>query len=49
MTGGFSKGRHQLGIYELNDETAKFCFGSPGVPRPSTFESKPDDGRTLSV
>lgn len=49
MTGGFTKGRRQLGIYELNGNTVRFCFGSPGAPRPTTFESKADDGRTLSV
>lgn len=49
MTGGFTEGKRQLGIYELNGDTVKFCFGSPGAERPTTFESKPGDGRTLSV
>ena len=49
MIEGFTKGKKQLGIYELNGDTVKFCFGSPGAERPPDFTSKPGDGRTLSV
>jgi uncharacterized protein (TIGR03067 family) len=49
MTEGFTKGQKQLGIYELDGDTFKACFGSPGALRPSDFTSKPRDGRTLSV
>ena len=49
MIDGPTKGKKQLGIYELNGDTVKFCFGSPGSERPSDFTSKPGDGRTLSV
>ena len=49
MIEGFTKGKKQLGIYELNGDTVKFCFGSPGAERPPDFTSKPSDGRTLSV
>jgi len=46
MTDGFSKGKKQLGIYELNGETFKACFSSPGAERPKEF--KAGDGLTVS-
>jgi len=46
MTEGFSKGKKQLGIYELNGDTFKACFNSPGAERPTEF--KAGDGLTLS-
>ena len=49
MTGGFTKGKTQLGIYELDGDTFKACFGKPGAERPADFTSKPGDGHTLSV
>ena len=49
MTEGFTKGRQQLGIYELDGDNFKACFGRPGAERPADFMSKPSDGRTLSV
>ena len=49
MTGGFTKGKTQLGIYELDGDTFKSCFGKAGAERPTDFTSKPGDGRTLSV
>jgi len=48
MIDGPTKGKKQLGIYELAGDTVKFCFGSPGAERPPDFTSKPGDGRTLS-
>ena len=49
MTEGFTKGKKQLGIYELDGDTFKSCFGKAGGDRPKEFTSKPGDGRTLSV
>jgi len=49
MIDGPTKGKKQLGIYELQGDTVKFCFGAPGSERPPDFTSKPGDGRTLSV
>jgi uncharacterized protein (TIGR03067 family) len=46
MTEGFSKGKKQLGIYELNGDTFKACFNSPGAERPK--ELKSGDGLTFS-
>ena len=49
MTGGFTKGKKQLGIYELDGDTFKSCFGAPGAERPKDFTSQPGDIRTSSV
>ena len=49
MTEGFTKGKTQLGIYELDGDTLKSCFAGPGDERPTDFTSKSGDHRTLSV
>ncbi|MBI3468341.1 MAG: TIGR03067 domain-containing protein [Planctomycetes bacterium] len=46
---GATKGQTHLGIYELNGDSVKFCFGAPGAPRPTDFASKPGDQRTSTV
>lgn len=49
MTAGVTKGKTQLGIYEVDGDTFKACFGKPGAERPTSFTSKPGDGHTVSV
>ena len=49
LTDGPSKGKVQLGIYELKDDTFKSCFAAPDHERPTAFETKAGDGRTMSV
>ncbi len=49
VIGGPTKGKKHLGIYELNGDTVKFCFGAPGAERPTDFTSKPGERRTASV
>lgn len=49
MTEGPTQGKIQLGIYELDGDTFKSCFGAPGAERPADFTTKPGDLRTLTV
>jgi uncharacterized protein (TIGR03067 family) len=49
MIEGPTKGKTHLGIYELDGDTVKFCFGAPDKDRPTKFESKEGSGQTLSV
>ena len=49
MTGGPTKGRTQLGIYEFGEDTVKFCFAAAGKDRPADFTAREGSGRTLSV
>ena len=49
MTGGFTKDKKQLGIYEVEGDTFKACFAKPGAERPKDFTSEAGDGRTTSV
>jgi uncharacterized protein (TIGR03067 family) len=49
MTDGPTRGKTQLGIYEVDGGTFRSCFASPGAERPTDFSSKPGDGRTVSI
>jgi len=49
MTGGVNAGKKQLGIYELEGDLLKACFGAPGAERPADFTSKEGDRQTLTV
>jgi uncharacterized protein (TIGR03067 family) len=49
MTDGPTKGKTQLGIYEWDGDTVRFCFAAPGKDRPTEFKTKEGDDRTLSV
>jgi uncharacterized protein (TIGR03067 family) len=49
LSDGPNKGKTQLGIYELDGDTVKFCFAAPGKDRPKEFKTVADSGLTLSV
>ncbi len=49
MTDGPTKGKTQLGIYELDGEKVKFCFAAPGKDRPKEFKTSEGSERVLSV
>jgi uncharacterized protein (TIGR03067 family) len=43
------KDKPLLGIYELDGDTLKICYASPGKERPTEFTSKEGSGWILSV
>jgi uncharacterized protein (TIGR03067 family) len=49
MTEGPTKGKTHLGIYEVDEDTVKFCFAAPGKERPTEFTAKEGSQWTLSV
>jgi uncharacterized protein (TIGR03067 family) len=49
MTGGFTTGAVQRGIYTISGDTVRFSFGAPNAARPTDFMSTSGDGRTLST
>jgi uncharacterized protein (TIGR03067 family) len=49
VTAGRNAGKTQLGIYELDGDTVKFCFAAPGAARPTDFDAKGGDRQTASV
>lgn len=48
-TEGMHAGKLQLGIYECDGETLRICYGSPGQARPTDFEPRMGDGKTVAV
>ena len=46
---GPTKGKKQLGIYELTNDTFKACFAAPEAARPTEFKSESGDRQTFSV
>jgi len=48
MLEGMTKGKTQLGIYEVQGDRFKACFSKPDADRPTDFTSKPGEGRVLS-
>jgi uncharacterized protein (TIGR03067 family) len=46
---GPTKGKTQLGIYELTGDQLKSCFAAPDDPRPTDFDSKSGQERTSTV
>jgi uncharacterized protein (TIGR03067 family) len=49
ITSGASKGKAQLGMYELDGETLKLIFAAPDRPRPTGFETAAGDGKTFTI
>lgn len=49
VTDGPNKGKKQLGIYELDGDTAKFCLAAPGDERPKEFASKEGTKHVLTA
>jgi len=47
-TSGSMKGQIALGIYEVTDDTLKYCRAEPDKPRPTEFSSKPGSQHTLA-
>ena len=44
-----SNGETWLGIYECEGSTLKWCWASPGKPRPERFETTPGSGQSIAV
>jgi uncharacterized protein (TIGR03067 family) len=47
FTEGPPKGKSALGIYELKDDTLKYCRAAPGQARPTEFSAKEGTKQTL--
>jgi uncharacterized protein (TIGR03067 family) len=47
FTEGQLKGKTALGIYELTDDTYKYCRAAPGKPRPTEFASMAGSEATM--
>lgn len=46
---GTENEKTQLGIYELDGDTYRYCLAPPGKPRPTAFASPPGSGLSLGV
>ena len=46
---GPNKDKKVLGIFEIDGDTAKFCFSGPDKERPTDFTAAAGSGRTLST
>ena len=46
---GMHAGKTQLGIYECDGQSMRFCASTPGQPRPTDFEPRKGDGKTIAV
>jgi uncharacterized protein (TIGR03067 family) len=46
---GVKTDKSQLGTYELDGDTYKYCLAPPGKPRPTAFASPPGSGISLGV
>jgi uncharacterized protein (TIGR03067 family) len=49
FTDGQLAGKSALGIYELKDDTLKYCRAAPDKPRPTEFSAKEGSEQTLVV
>jgi len=49
FTEGQLQGKKALGIYELTDDSLKYCRAAPDKPRPTEFSSKDGSEQTLVV
>jgi hypothetical protein len=49
VTDGRLKGKKQVGAYEIDGDTVKFCFSAPDRERPTDFTTKAGSGRTPTV
>src|SRR4026207_2120477 len=49
ITGGATAGKKQLGIYDIAGDTVRFCFGEPGVARPTEFSAPAGSQRMCSA